>query len=354
MKNIVLFAACFLLLLSGALVEGGRRLSNRSHRRHRSYKMFVFGDSFVDVGNVPSSWNNLTSRGWNYPYGSSDSAHNYRATGRFSDGMVQADFVANILGLDESPPAYRTLGPNADVDASGVNFAVGSTGVLLGTPTLGQQVEQMRALVRSGAIEKRDLEHSVALISTSAGKDYGRISGESTTDDMMALSRGVTDGIKDVVKQLQNMGVSKVLVNSMPPMGCTPWEAVHNNYTHCESRGNMVADVHNTALRQRLDAELEDGGVLLLDLNYIIKGILQDGGVGQGQFTSKFSSCCHGTVSGAYCGQVDSMGRPQYIVCGDRDRSFYWDYMHPSQAAWNAIMRPLEDRIKDFIEDDES
>lgn len=97
--------------------------------------------------------------------------------------------AAKILGLDESPPASRTLGPNDDVDPSGVNFAVGGTGVLTGTPTLGQQIDQLASLVENGAIRHRDLDHnSVALISTSAARDYSDIKSRNAFDQVSSLN----------------------------------------------------------------------------------------------------------------------------------------------------------------------
>jgi hypothetical protein len=67
----------------------------RRHReRRKEYMLLVFGDSFADAGNrLMRSAKSRASRGWYYPYGSSDSAHRNRATGRLSDGLVQSDFL---------------------------------------------------------------------------------------------------------------------------------------------------------------------------------------------------------------------------------------------------------------------
>jgi phospholipase/lecithinase/hemolysin len=78
------FAICFLLVVAD--VEA-RRYSDH-HRRRRNYKkLFVFGDSLADNGNLQRSGLSSGSRGWYYPYGISDSTHGNRATGRFSDGL---------------------------------------------------------------------------------------------------------------------------------------------------------------------------------------------------------------------------------------------------------------------------
>ncbi|TVU41257.1 hypothetical protein EJB05_14760 [Eragrostis curvula] len=304
--KIVPLALCLFLALAGGgdVVEAGRR----SRHRRPDYKLLVLGDSYVDAGNLPRSADrSLTSRGWYWPYGISDGN---RPSGRFSDGMVQSDFVARILGLDESPPAYSTLGPKDDVD-----LAVGGSGVLMGTPTLGQQVDQLRSL-------------------------------------MMAMGRGVTDEIRSVVKRLlDDVGVSKVVVNTMPPMGCVPWESARNNHTRCESRGNMMSDVHNTALRQKL-AEFKQDQVLLLDLNSAFNAFVQDGAADT-TFTSRLQECCVAWQrSGGFCGQVDQWGRQQYTLCPNPDQHFFWDYMHPTKAAWKAVMDILQDPLKEFLLND--
>lgn len=46
----------------------------------------------------------------------------------------------------------------------------------------------------------------------------------------MALAEEVTDMIADGVKRLQELGVSKVLVNLMPLLGCQPYRTWMTNY----------------------------------------------------------------------------------------------------------------------------
>lgn len=67
-----------------------------SGRPYHWYNMFVFGDSFADVGNVPENMGPL-SRAWRYPYGLNFAEYNGRthsySTGRFSNYMVQSEFI---------------------------------------------------------------------------------------------------------------------------------------------------------------------------------------------------------------------------------------------------------------------
>jgi hypothetical protein len=96
-KLVLTAACCFLLLL---LLNGAHHVEARRHReRRKDYMLLVFGDSFADAGNrlMRSSAKSRASRGWYYPYGSSDSAHCNRATGRLSDGLVQSDFLGTYV-----------------------------------------------------------------------------------------------------------------------------------------------------------------------------------------------------------------------------------------------------------------
>ena len=93
-----LLVVCFLLILTA----GSLHVECRRHRerRRKDYTLFVFGDSFVDAGNLPkSSGRSRVSRGWYYPYGSSDSSHGNQATGRLSDGLVQSDFLGKYINV---------------------------------------------------------------------------------------------------------------------------------------------------------------------------------------------------------------------------------------------------------------
>ncbi|XP_025805386.1 GDSL esterase/lipase At5g03610-like [Panicum hallii] len=251
MTKLVFTACCFLLLL----LNGAHHVEARRHReRRKEYMLLVFGDSFADAGNrLMRSAKSRASRGWYYPYGSSDSAHRNRATGRLSDGLVQSDFLARMLGNDdESPPPYS---PSEVPDGSGVNFALPFSGVLNGPQeemALGTQIEQFTRLVNRRDIEDVDLDDSVALVSVSNGHDYSHVSDTTSSEQMNAYIRDVTDGIVDAVKRLQDLGVSKVLVNSLPPLGCTPWRSRLISYARCDSSGNTIASTHNALLAHKL------------------------------------------------------------------------------------------------------
>ena len=60
----------------------------------------------------------------------------------------------------------------------------------------------------------------------------------------------VTKEIAANVEQLQMLGVKKIIVNNLHPVGCTPSQTRANNYTACDVFGNLGASVHNNNLKQ--------------------------------------------------------------------------------------------------------
>jgi hypothetical protein len=91
---------------------------------------------------------------------------------------------------------------------------------------------------------------------------------------IMDLADKLTDMIADGVKRLQDLGVSKVLVNSMPPFGCQPYRTWMTNYARCDGQSNRMTSMHNDALRKKL-GDLED--VLVLDLESTYSHLIQSG-----------------------------------------------------------------------------
>jgi hypothetical protein len=62
----------------------------------------------------------------------------------------------------------------------------------------------------------------------------------------------VTSEIAKGVMRPRKMGMTKVLVNNLHLMGCTPWLTRPLSYTKCDAKGNMAADLHNNQLKNKL------------------------------------------------------------------------------------------------------
>lgn len=151
------------------------------------------------------------------------------------------------------------------------------------------------------------------------------------------LSNKIVQG----VSLLQRLGVSKVLVDAVPPLGCTPFRSWNNNYDSCDTRGNQLSGMLNAVLEQKLADKFDD--VLLLDLEEAFNRISKSG------VYRMLMPCCDSPDPKGYCGEVDARGTKQYSVCPNPANFFYWDLSNPTQAAWNAVMEELKDPIKDFL-----
>ncbi|KAI4969305.1 hypothetical protein ZWY2020_000219 [Hordeum vulgare] len=351
--------------MAAARVEARGTPPSAEESKNQWTSMFVFGDDFADNGNLPKlpgghSQSDL-SRQWIYPYGSYINSRGSAAavpTGRFSNNKIQSDFIARILGLNAAPPAYmHTL--DQSCDPTGMTFASGGAGVFQKkVPTLAAQVKSFMRLIKSGIISKEQLRHSVALVAIS-GNDY--MSGAdvknsflSSFDDIDTYIGNVTTEIVKNVEQLQKMGVKKVLVNNMHPIGCTPLRTSPNNYTACDILGNYAASVHNKNLKQLMDKK---NNAYMLDLYTAFTDIINHAPVeGSDQSNNKFNNnlapCCEGFYDTGFCGQQGDTGEPLYELCENPDQLFYWDEVHPTHAGWKAVMKALEQPLKEFLDRD--
>jgi phospholipase/lecithinase/hemolysin len=165
----------------------------------------------------------------------------------------------------------------------------------------------------------------------------------------------VTTEIQTVVARLQEIGVDKVIVNNLFPVGCAPSQTRPSNHTTCEEQGNQGASLHNKYLGDKL-ADKE--GVLVLDISAAFTEIIGHHGDGRGELAHKFghklTPCCESVDPKGYCGQraYDEYNEiySTYSVCDEPNGYFFWDDMNPTQAGWAAVMGQLETPIKEFLD----
>ncbi|KAI5016309.1 hypothetical protein ZWY2020_006160 [Hordeum vulgare] len=316
------------------------------------YTMFMFGDSFADTGNLPrTNSRSSLSRQWHYPYGTFNGSRSGNPLGRFSNYLVQPDIIARMLGRLVGPPAYKRTVKHY-CDPSGMSFAVGGSGVFEvpeNLTTLSQQIDNFERLIKDRTISKWHLADSVALVAIS-GNDYAHGTNSSDVANMIAIIKKVTTEITANVQRLQKLGVKKILVNQLHPVGCTPWLTRPSNYTVCNSRANMGVDLHNGHLSINLR---KTKNVHILDLATAFANIVNPApGEGSRQakrFEHKLTPCCESFDPEGYCGQLSKNSKRLYTVCKNPDQYFYWDSVHPTQAGWEAVMKQLQKPMLKFL-----
>nr|GMD46234.1 subtilisin-like protease SBT4.15 [Ipomoea batatas] len=145
------------------------------------------------------------------------------------------------------------------------------------------------------------------------------------------------------MKRLHSMGVKKVSVTSMEPIGCLPGETANSSFRQCNDNLNAIVMLHNSKLQEmvaRLNSQTPDSPYFILDLfNPFItifkqKKLPQEGST---RFETPLKPCCVGVSKGYDCANVDQKGVKMYKICSDPNVAFFWDISHPTQAGCERI-----------------
>lgn len=84
--------------------------------------------------------------------------------------------------------------------------------------------------------------------------------------------------LKRDLKRLERIGVAKVMVTNLHPVGCTPYYTRPTNYTRCSADVSSAVAEHNRRLGE-LMSELGSGAAsfLGLDVHGAISSLLRQG-----------------------------------------------------------------------------
>ncbi|KAG0614192.1 hypothetical protein M758_6G157900 [Ceratodon purpureus] len=327
MANMRIFTVVLLSLLSTATVFN-------SVSAQKTSLLFTFGDSYADVGNLPKSGPNV-GFGWVYPYGIT---WPQKPAGRFSDGKIQTDWIADLLNLPNYPPPYF-LSSGQDT-SSGVNFAVAGSGVTLALNpiSLGGQVDNFELFLRTDPYSKEALANSLTLVSV-VGNDYLAFKG-TTSAELFVFVETVVSGIQANLQRLYDLGLRNVMVANLFQTDCAPLFTRKNGYTKCTGEDGPFPQIHNAFLLgavQSINAQNPGARFIILDQYAAFDRLFKDANANG--FTDGLKPCCRGTSNSTKCGDVESQTQKWlYTVCKKRGRAIFWDDVHPSMWAWNYIV----------------
>ncbi|XP_022972691.1 GDSL esterase/lipase At5g03610-like [Cucurbita maxima] len=332
-------------------------LGRGSGRHHVDYrfnswptKLFVFGDSYVDTGNIKAT--NSSSR--NLPYGITFPGV---PSGRFSDGRVMTDFFANYLEL-KSPETFigwrkgGRKGPKY-----GMNFAFGGTGVFdtsFPFPNMTTQIDFFQGLVANNIFDPKHVGSSVALVSPS-GNDYSFYQERNgSMEGLQPFIISVVNQIAVNLKRIQSLGVKKIVVLGLGPVGCLPQPTANSSFKHCNSTTNSMAKVHNLLLKQaveKLNKDTKGSPFIIFDVYNAILSIIRNKGSpkARARFVTPLKPCCFGVSSEFSCGSVDEKGNKMYTLCKRPKSALFWDSVHPTQQGWFATFSSLASSLKHHL-----
>jgi len=223
-------------------------------------KMYVFGDSLSDTGNVALM-----------PNGPALLSGRYEA-GRFTNGAAWVDGVANAVGIN---PAH--LVPSLSAQASPANFAANysinfayggaATGVENTTPDglfhvrglLGQAADFGALAAQAGGLS--DAAHSLFTVWAGAN-DYLLAGAPGTGIPSPPVVADVVANVRDSIQSLYADGARNFIVPTLPDMGNVPIIA---------ALGGPAAQAYYTALGQAHNALLEQTLYALMRMDPGIK-----------------------------------------------------------------------------------
>ncbi|KAF5740885.1 GDSL esterase/lipase EXL3-like [Tripterygium wilfordii] len=244
--------------------------------------VIAFGDSIVDSGN-----NNFleTVIKCNFPPYGKDFKGGL-PTGRFCDGRVPSDLIAEELGIKETVPAYLdpTLKPQDLI--TGVSFASGGSGYdpltpkLVSVISLSDQIgyfkDYIMKLKMSVGEERTNFILSKSIFVVVAGSDdiantYFALRVRKIQYDVPAYTDLIANSASTFIKELYELGARRMAVFSAPPIGCVPSQRTLGGgiQRECAEDPNKAALLFNSKLSAQLDnlaTSLPNSRIVYIDI----------------------------------------------------------------------------------------
>ncbi|KAJ8762395.1 hypothetical protein K2173_007555 [Erythroxylum novogranatense] len=343
----LIWVSLFLLLLFSGITEAVIKLPNNE----TVSAVIVFGDSIVDTGN---NNNFQTLAKSNFPPYGRDFMGGV-PTGRFSNGKVPSDLLAEELGVKDLLPAYRDPNLRPEDLLTGVCFATGGSGydpltseITLVTSLDGQlqefkeYIQKVRGLI--GDEQTRLLLEKAVVVVVQSSNDIAttyyssRIRAAhydiSSYTDMLVVSA------TNFVKELYGLGTFRIGVFGAPPLGCLPsTRTLAGGITReCNETYNQGSQLFNSKLSKALDSlrsSLPSSKVVYIDvytpLLDLIKNYRSYG------FEVGDKGCCGtGLLEAAvFCNKFSPH------TCPDASKYVFWDGFHPTEKAYKLLVNKL-------------
>ncbi|KAG6496074.1 GDSL esterase/lipase At1g28600-like [Zingiber officinale] len=340
--------SCFFILLLGLLL-----LQVQGHaRRHTCFSaIFSFGDSLQDTGNFAHAFFNTTvSRP---PWGNT---YFHRPTGRFSDGRLILDFIAERVGLPLVQPylAGGDFSKGANFAFAGATalsqndlgrFGVHTTGWLRKN-TLHAQIRWFQKLLQSHSSfqDPNFLESSLFMVGEIGGNDYNAaLHQDLPYHKLIRIVPRVIHAISSTITRLIGMGAKTLVVPGNLPIGCIPawlWQYRRDDPSDYDSNGcllwlNRFSEYHNDRLTAQLNRlSRVYPNVTIAYADYFGAGMRMFSDQRRFGISEPFVACCGADGHGC-----ESTGP----VCKNPEKYASWEGFHPTEATYKAIYEGLVD-----------
>lgn len=315
--------------------------------------MIAFGDSIVDPGN--NNGLHTVIKANHPPYGKD--LFNHEATGRYSNGLIPTDLIAQELGVKLLLPAYLGVDLSPEDLLTGVSFASGATGFDPLTPlvvsviSLEQQLayfdEYRGKLVDIAGEDETARIIDGALFVVCAGTDdvantYFTTPFRSAEYDIPSYVELLVGGAEEFLRNVSSRGARKIGFVGMPPVGCVPSQRTLGGglARACEPKRNEAAQLYNARIQEMVadaDRDLATTMVVFLDIYRVLDDLMERGD--KYGFSETTRGCC-GTGTIEVTGLCDS----RFVsVCDNVSQHVFFDSYHPTERAYRIIVKDIFD-----------
>ncbi|KAK7261174.1 hypothetical protein RIF29_27479 [Crotalaria pallida] len=308
--------------------------------------LFAFGDSILDTGNN----NNLqTLSKCNFPPYGRDFDGGI-PTGRFSNGKVPSDLIAEGLGIKGTLPAYNDPNLGAQDLPTGVCFASGGSGSdnvtssLLRVISLSDQLGMFKDYIGklSSTVGQQNASNIISnsLFLLSVGNNDIAITYSSSGRRVMlfpSYANLLVGWTSTFLKDLYGLGARHVWVLSTLPLGCLPGGRASVGGLMCNGLVNGLAVQYNGILQQlaaSLTTSIPGYKVEFIDVYTPLLNIIRN------PFASGFINAANGCCGGMALafGQLCTLLTGQ---CLNPSRYIFWDFAHPTEKAYQIIVSSI-------------
>ncbi len=281
-------------------------------------KLFVFGDSLSDPGNVFNATKALGD-----PTKVLPPSPPY-FDGRFSNGLVWSEYFGNELGLTSAP--VTTLGSQPPND--GVNFAFGGS-------TTGEN-NAIAPDVPTGILTQVDL----------FTEPLERFNQKADPNALYAIWGGANDylfgnnqgpavpiaNLTNAIKSLADVGAKNIMVFNLPDLGQLP----STSMSPISAGLSTLTTLHNSGLSSTLTGFQQTGlNIIPVDVNSLVREIQAN--PGKYGFQDATKSCLVGDFSAIAAGTA--------TLCSNPDDFAFFDGVHPSTRVHQLIAQAALSKI---------
>ncbi|KAM0938490.1 putative sinapine esterase [Dioscorea sansibarensis] len=326
--------------------------------------IMTFGDSSSDNGNLLYSLHNEHPVVYP-PNGETFFGH---PTGRFCDGRIISDFLAEWMGLPLLPAYLR--GPEGHGCEKGVNFAIGGATSLNATffpdhglplprrnISLHDQIGWFKEMLHDHCPSNSDCEHildrTLFIVGPIGGNDLDQPLLHRTTlhQIKIVILPAMIQSVISAIKTLIELGARTIVVPSLYMEGCLPLvlfefpssgEEYYDKRTGCVKWLNELVEFYNHGLQvelQQIQHLFHNITIFFADYYGIMNEIIESP-QSYGFGSQPLLACCggngpHNVESGLSCGDRGSK------TFGDPSSFVFWDSHHLTEAGYKIFATRL-------------